>query len=1032
MTIKSLSPSDFPDEQTCMKNILEVLSWDPETAEYVYDYAEKLVMTMRANPDSFGILEHFLQRFPLTSEEGLALMNIAEALLRIPDAETANDLITDKMSSAHWTAQSNIKKSDNILRAAGLGLLVGNKAINSPLSHVALPVIRNSIRHVVRKIGQQFVLGEDIEEAFIHALPYEKSGQRMSYDMLGEAARTQADADHYFQAYKNALNAVKMRQRKKPDTVRDCASISVKLSALHPRYEFAQRDLCIPEITKRMIELCRIAASANIALTIDAEESERLTLSLEVFERLLQAHDLDRWDGLGLAVQAYQKRALTVIDWIENNAARYKRNVHVRLVKGAYWDREIKHAQTLGLTDYPVFTRKAHTDINYLACAQRMLQHCKHIFPMFATHNAHTMAAIISFAHTGGRDFEFQRLHGMGGAIYQALPDDFDVTVSVYAPVGPHKDLLPYLVRRMLENGANSSFVNRLLDDNYPLEKLLEDPVAKAVGQGLTPHPHIPSPLDLFENEPPRERLNSRGLDLNDEEIVSFINRWIEPFLKDTHTFEAHSLVNGRSYKSGDTHAVYNPAIHKSKNGTVWYARDKTAEKAVHKSHKAFPSWSAKSTQSRAEILLNYADLLEDYAHEFFALLIREAGKTLADAQSEIREAIDFCRYYANQITAISPAAALKLPGPTGERNIYTRGGRGVFVCISPWNFPLAIFTGQIAAALAAGNTVVAKPAEQTSLIAHFAVKLWHRAGVPSDALNLVIGDGFTGAKLVQHPFVAGVAFTGSGSAAHDINKALAMKTGPIATFIAETGGQNAMVVDSSALLEQVVDDVITSAFGSAGQRCSALRVLFVQDDIADIFVRMLQGAMKEIRIGDPREISSDIGPIIDAEARSMLQRHCANLEGFGKLIAQTPLDPSLEERGYFFAPRAYEIPNLSGLGDEVFGPILHIIRYKKHDLDDLLLELDGLGYGLTLGIHSRLDSFAQHVAGKVCAGNVYVNRSMIGAVVGSQPFGGHGLSGTGPKAGGPDYLLRFMRERVISTDTTATGGNASLVTLRD
>ncbi len=1032
ITIKSLSSSCFPDEQSCLRGLLAGFQWDHETADHIYDYAYRMVLNMRSNPQSFGILESFLQRFPLTGDEGLSLMHIAEALLRIPDANTANQLITDKMNAAQWRVKPNTASSDNLLRAAGLGLLVGNKAINSPLSHAALPVIRNSIRHVVQKIGKQFVLGEDIDAAFVHALPYEKEGQRMSYDMLGEAARTQADADHYFQSYKNALNAVKARQRSKADSPYSTAGISVKLSALHPRYEFSQRDICVPEITKRMIELCRIAASANIAITIDAEETERLSLQLEIFERLLQVGEFEFWDGLGLAVQAYQKRAASVIDWLKQATETHKRNIHVRLVKGAYWDREIKHAQVHGLLDYPVFTRKCHTDLNYLICAQKMLQQCPQIYPMFATHNAHTIAAVKSFARTANRDFEFQRLHGMGEALYAVLPKDDNDQICVYAPVGPHKDLLPYLVRRMLENGANSSFINKLLDDTYPLDKLLHDPVLKAAENNHTSHPQITFPLDLFINEKPRERLNSRGLDLDDEETVAFLYRWISPFLKDTHQYSAFSLINGRSYKGSNVHDALCPANTQKHLGRTWYASEKTAEKAIRKANKAFPDWMKKSTQSRAEIVQKYADLLEDYAQEFFALLVREAGKTLPDAQAEIREAIDFCRYYANQIMSEAPSCGFTLPGPTGEHNHYTRHGRGAFICISPWNFPLAIFTGQIAAALVTGNTVIAKPAEQTSAIATFAVKLWHRAGIPSDVLNLVIGDGFIGAHLVNHPDIAGVTFTGSSEAAHQINQSLALKHGPIVPFIAETGGLNAMVVDSSALLEQVIDDVVLSAFGSAGQRCSATRLVFVQDDVADTFNRMLQGAMRELRVGDPSNISTDIGPIIDSEARANLVTHCGNLEGFGKLIAQTPIDSAIEDMGHFFAPRAYEIPSLSGIDKEVFGPVLHVLRYSYHDLDDLLLELRSKGYGLTLGIHSRIDSFIQRVQSQSVAGNIYVNRSMTGAIVGSQPFGGQGLSGTGPKAGGPDYLRRFMTERVTCTDLTATGGNASLVSLED
>lgn len=1014
-----------------MKELLADLPWDEARAGRVSTIAEALVESVRANPDRMGMLENFLQQYSLTSREGQALMLLAEALLRIPDAATADALIADKLASADWD-NAGKAAGNPLFKALGVGLKASQKTLNSALSGLGKPVIRESMIKAMHTLGQEFVLGEEIQQAFMAATPYEKTGYRMSYDMLGEGARTQDDADLYFKIYRDSIRMIGQRlltMTGRQHDVREVAGISIKLSALHPRYMMSQRERCVPEISERLLELAKEAASYNIALTVDAEETERLSLSLEIFGAVLKSKELPEWSGFGLAVQSYQKRALAVVDWVVDKAHEYKRPLQVRLVKGAYWDREIKRAQELGLPDYPVYTRKYHTDVSYLTCAAQLLQQSdKMIYPMFGTHSAHTIAAILDMAQDYNVLFEFQKLHGMGDSVYAALLKDYDVPVTLYAPVGPYKELLPYLVRRILENGANSSFVNQLLDADYPVSALVADPVQKAEKHHLTGHPSIVAPGGLYERETSGSRVNSRGLDFQDSAAVQALYQQIDP-LKGHH-YEAPCIVGGKVIKDGRQHSIVNPARTGDKVGKAWYAREDIAVKAVRGAAAAFDSWNGVSVEERAQILERFAGLMEEHSAVFLGLLVREAGKCLPDAQGELREAIDFCRYYANQARVDFDSAGYRLPGPVGESNVYYRHGRGVFVCISPWNFPLAIFTGQIAAALLAGNSVVAKPAEQTPLIAAYAVELMHKAGVPQDVLNLIIGDGFIGASLVNLEEVAGVVFTGSVNVAREINQVLAAKRNGIVPLIAETGGQNAMIVDSSALAEQVVDHVILSAFNAAGQRCSALRVLCVQDDVAEMVLRVLRGAMRQLSIGDPALLKHDIGPIIDKEARDSLLQYCNRLAGHGRLIVMTPLPPELEEEGFFMAPRAYEIDQLSALREEVFGPVLHVYRYKKKDLDFMIGQLNDMGYGLTLGIESRVDSFVRDISYKVRAGNVYVNRGMIGAVVGSQPFGGHGLSGTGPKAGGPDYLRRFGVETVVSTDTTATGGNASLVSL--
>lgn len=774
--------------------------------------------------------------------------------------------------------------------------------------------------------------------------------------------------------------------------------------------------------------LAEQASSHNISLFVDAEETERLEISLEIFEAVLQEKMLQGWDHFGLAVQAYGKRCYPLLEQIIELAKKYKRKIPVRLVKGAYWDSEVKKAQVNNFPDYPVFTRKANTDLSYLCCADLMLKNTKHLYPMFATHNAYTAAAVLELAAKNkvkpGELYEFQRLHGMGEALFDALLQGEGVAASIYAPVGPHKDLLPYLVRRLLENGANTSFVNKVLDKNVPVEDMLQDPVVAAKDHATKRHPNLVMPADLYKPS----RGNSLGIDLNDAGAVKKVLQQISKFKPD---YEAAPLIGGEAQKYGAQEDVLNPATGEVV-GKVWNTGPRRIETAFLRAQDGFDVWSKVPAAKRAEALNKIADLYETHMHELMAICVKEAGKTIPDALAEVREAVDFCRYYAAQGAVDFDEAGLSLPGPTGEDNTLKLEGRGIFVCISPWNFPLAIFTGQVVAALMAGNAVLAKPAEQTPLIAYKAVELMHEAGVSKNALQLLPGDGNIGALLVQHKNVGGVAFTGSTEVAREINKTLAGKDGPIVPLIAETGGQNAMLVDSSALPEQVVDDAILSAFGSAGQRCSALRVMFVQKDVADKISHMLAGAMQEIVLGDPAKLSTDIGPVIDDQALSILIRHHQGLEGFGRLIAQVPIDEKLRKKGTFFAPIAYEINNIYGLTREVFGPVLHLIRYEADEIDDVLDQINGTGYGLTLGVHSRIESFQQKVADKMRVGNVYVNRSMTGAVVGTQPFGGMGLSGTGPKAGGPHYLHRFATEKTISVNTTAAGGNTSLVMLEE
>lgn len=1010
----------YADEAACVDELLAFLPWDAARAQRVDKTARDFVARVRNAKRKTGELESFLQQYGLDTEEGLALMTLAEALLRIPDAHTADLLIRDKMAAAAWLSRQGGTK-DLMVKAAGFGLSLVSKTLDSAIGRLGEPVIRKAMIEAMRMMGRQFVLGRTIGEAVKNAKDYEKKGYRMSYDMLGEGARTAEDAERYFNVYSEALTKISGAAEGKLRP-----GMSVKLSALHPRYEFRQEDRCVPELTERLRILARQAANANIALTVDAEEVDRLETSLKIIEAVAADKSLNGWEGFGLAAQAYSKRCFALIDRLAAFAQAQKRKMQVRLVKGAYWDTEVKRAQVQGLPDYPVFTRKANTDVSYIACARKLLERRDAFYPMFATHNAYSVAAVMELAGNNRNGFEFQRLHGMGETLHDLVLGDAVAPVSVYAPCGSHEDLLPYLVRRLLENGANSSFVNKLLDFKTPLDDLVADPVADARAHKEKRHPKIPLPKAIYG----AGRMNSQGIDITEETAVS-------PLLSDmckvkNRQWEAAPLIGGKALKEGEARTAVNPADNAQTIGAVWETNEAQIEKAFAVAQRGFCAWNETPADRRAAALEKFGDLMERHRAELMGLIALEGGRTIEDGLSEVRESVDFCRYYAMRGREEFSANGLRLPGPTGERNVLTQHGRGVFVCVSPWNFPLAIFVGQITAALMAGNAVIAKPASPTPLIAMRAVGLMIEAGVHPEAITLLPGGGRLGGAMIAHPDVAGVAFTGSTEVAWGINRALAAKNRPIVPLIAETGGQNAMIADSSALPEQIVDDVVVSAFRSAGQRCSALRVLHLQEDTADKVIEMLKGAMAQQRLGDPMDLSIDIGPVIDAPSRAALEKHRAWLDGNGAFIAAAPMDEKLYKQGSFFAPCAYEIDNIRALEKENFGPVLHIVRYKAKELENVIADINATGFGLTFGLHTRITSVMRHVTGAVRAGNAYVNRSMIGAVVGVQPFGGQGLSGTGPKAGGPHYLPRFATERVISTDTTRQGGNATLVSLRE
>jgi RHH-type proline utilization regulon transcriptional repressor/proline dehydrogenase/delta 1-pyrroline-5-carboxylate dehydrogenase len=956
--------------------------------------AARLIEAIRANDDPLGGIEDMLREFALSTKEGLALMVLAEALLRVPDARTADQFIEDKLGQGDFVHHET-KSSAFLVNASAWALGMSARVIQpgeTPqgtigrlTKRLGAPAVRAATRQAMRLMGSHFVLGETIESALTRAQSDAARAPRYSFDMLGEGARTADDAERYFNSYASAIEAIGRTADDRP--LPDRPGISVKLSALHPRFEAVSQQRVMTELVPRLIELARRAKAFELNFTVDAEEADRLELSLDVIAAAFAEHSLADWDGFGLAIQAYQKRASEVIDYVDDLARSLNRRMMVRLVKGAYWDTEIKRAQERGLDGYPVFTRKAMTDLNYVACTQKLLTLRPRIFPQFATHNALTVTTILELAD-GESGIEFQRLHGMGEALYAQLGEDRpDIACRTYAPVGSHRDLLAYLVRRLLENGANSSFVALAADEAVPVKTLLRRP-ADIIGTAANArHPNIPLPRDLYLPQ----RQNSRGIEFGERAALN----------KLVSAIAAESLPPAGSAIDA-TPAEMNAAIAAAREG--------------------FKSWSRTDAETRAKILEKAANLLEQRSAHFIALLQREGGKTLDDALAEVREASDFCRYYAAQGRKLFGDGE-PMPGPTGESNVLILRGRGVFVAISPWNFPLAIFLGQVTAALMAGNSVVAKPAEQTPLIAAEAVGLLHGAGVPASALHLVQGDGRIGAALVSHAEIAGVVFTGSTEVARAINRTLAAKDGPIAPLIAETGGINTMIADATALPEQVADDVVTSAFRSAGQRCSALRLLFIQDDVADRMIEMIAGAARELRIGNPSDPATHIGPVIDAEAKARLDAHIARMKK-GACVHFAGTAPE----GNFVAPHIFELSDASELTEEVFGPILHVVRYRPDRLDRVLQSIERSGYGLTLGIHSRIDDTIEDVVDRLQVGNIYVNRNMIGAVVGVQPFGGYGLSGTGPKAGGPHYLARFATEQTVTINTSAAGGNAALM----
>ncbi len=1007
----SFASDHLEDETKVVNSLLENLSWDSARAKRVENFSSLLIGKIKSRKSGVSEIEHFLEHFPLQSEGGLALMTLAEALLRIPDSDTKDDLIEEKITGADWSRSGG----DMFLKAAGVGLSLAQKTLGSFLGSIGKPVIRKSLEEAVRRIGQQFVIGEAISQAIKNARGPEQKNYRLSYDMLGEGARTRIDAERYFRAYEAAAHAI--GQSSEGDTA-NRSGMSVKLSALHPRYVWTQSDICVPEIAAQLKALCLIAKSYDMGLTVDAEEADRLELSLKIIEAVSGDPDLKGWNGFGLAIQAYDKRCFRLIDDLQAMAKAHGRKLQVRLVKGAYWDSEIKKSQMAGLPNYPLFTRKANTDLSYLACAQKLLKYRDRIYPMFATHNAQTVAGVLDLAGDERNGFEFQRLFGMGESLHDIVLSDTGVRVCIYAPVGSHEDLLPYLVRRMLENGANTSFIHQLREAKAN-DELAHDFIADIKARDSHSHASIPLPRYIYT-----DRINSSGVDFSANEARE---NFQTSFAKSS---PALSLIDGENIRAQTPVHIPYPSSISENSGEVWEISPHQIESVFTSAKKGFIGWSNISAKKRADILRRIADLLERNREELIALLRSEGGRTLIDSLSEIREATDFCRYYAAQGEKIFDENGETMQGPTGESNRLYMTARGIFICISPWNFPAAIFTGQIVAALMAGNSVIAKPAEQTPKIAYRIVKIMHEAGVPKDAVNLVLGDGKIGSVLVGHKDVAGVVFTGSTEVAKAINRSLANKEGAIVPLIAETGGQNAMVVESSALIEQVIDDVITSAFGSAGQRCSALRVVYVQDDIYERFCEVLKGAISELRVGDTRDISSDIGPVIDSEALRNLQQHKEYLNGFAKLIASAKQPENLN--GYYFPPHAYEIDAISQVKKEVFGPILHVIRFKSKNRAKIVDEINSTGYGLTFGLHSRLENRFDKTAQNINAGNIYINRSMIGAVVGVQPFGGMGLSGTGPKAGGPYYLHRFATEKTISINTTATGGNLELISLKD
>jgi RHH-type proline utilization regulon transcriptional repressor/proline dehydrogenase/delta 1-pyrroline-5-carboxylate dehydrogenase len=990
--------------------------------------ARQFVTGARARAAERGYLDAFLQEFGLANHEGIALMCLAEALLRIPDDATADRLIAEKLAAGDWSQHAG--RSDSLfVNASTWGLMLTGRIVELPaelagdtggwlrglVRRSGEPLVRQAMRRAMKIIGGEFVVGRTIEEA-LQRSQAEAPLSLCSFDMLGEGARTQREAEQYQAAYLHAIEAIGAQHVDR--SLEQRSAISIKLSALEPRYALTHHATVHRNLTPRALQLVRAAAARDVGVTIDAEEADRLEISLAVIEQLARDSTTRAWAGLGLAVQAYGKRAAAVIDWVDALCRSTGRRMTLRLVKGAYWDTEIKRSQERGLPGYPVYTRKSTTDVSWLACAARLLALRERIYPQFATHNAHSIASVLALA-PDARGYEFQRLHGMGVLLYDEIRRQVPQlpAVRAYAPVGEHADLLAYLVRRLIENGANTSFVNRFMDESVPVAELIQDPWSTLADPQALPHPGIALPPQLYG----AARANSPGADFG-------LQRELQDLRAEIDAGKSRALSAGPD--DGEAVAVLNPADLRDEVGQVRFASAVDVQRAFDQAHAAFPAWNSRPVAERAACLDRAANLLQARRAEYLVLLVREAGKTVPDALAEWREAIDFCRYYAAEARR-TLAQPQRLLGPTGESNEWSASGRGVFVCISPWNFPLAIFAGQIVAALVTGNAVVAKPAETTSLIGAQMTALLHEAGVPLEVLHCVPMRGrLFGEAALSQAALAGVVFTGSTATALWLNRALAARDGAILPLIAETGGINAMLVDSTALPVQVVDDALTSAFGSAGQRCSALRLLCLQDDVADRILEALTGAMQDLNTGDPADLATDLGPVISADAARRLQDYIAQVGRHARVLA-VGRAPTTAARGHFVLPHLIELPDARALSSEQFGPILHVVRYRADRLGELIEDLNASGYALTLGVQTRLDSTWREVWSRTRAGNTYVNRNMIGAVVGVQPFGGTGLSGTGPKAGGPHYLSRFINERTLTINTTATGGNADLLSLR-
>jgi RHH-type proline utilization regulon transcriptional repressor/proline dehydrogenase/delta 1-pyrroline-5-carboxylate dehydrogenase len=994
------------DENIAVDHILPVAEVNVSARSRAWERARKMVLQIRKDQSGNGAIDALLKEYSLSSEEGVVLMCLAEALLRVPDKHTQDALIRDKISQGQWS--SHLGSSDSLfVNASSWGLLITGTMVNyadkrkkdrfgllkKVIGRLGEPVIRKSMNYAMKIMGKQFVMGETIQAATERAATKEQQGYVYSYDMLGEGARTMGDADRYFKAYQVAIDAIGgvARASGKSDP-RRVPGISVKLSAIHPRYEFTHKARVMAEIVPKLKALCLQAKSYNIGLTVDAEESERLDISLDIIEAVFSDNDLGDWTGFGMALQAYQKRALFVVDWLRDLTLRANRKMMVRLVKGAYWDTEIKNAQKDGLQHFPVFTRKSSTDVSYHACANKLLEYRDTIYPQFATHNAYTAATIVELAGDDKEGFEFQCLHGMGDSLYDQIVSSENIQCRIYAPVGHHEELLAYLVRRLLENGANSSFVNAIVDESQPVESLLGDPVEKTQRLKDKYNNQIIKPIALYHDAKGLGRDNSKGLDLTDITAITPLKWSLDNWFTD-------HLINIEDVPASAI-AVKNPANHSE---TIGFHQHHTKDEMlamIDTAQATFASWSKTPVSERADLLCRVADILERHMDELIALCIKEAGKIAQDGIDEVREAVDFCRYYANQAIELEEDERLE--------------ARGVVLCISPWNFPLAIFLGQVAAAIATGNTVLAKPAEQTSLIALRTIELMESVGLPEGVVQAVIARGSeVGSVIVPDARIQTVMFTGSTETGTIISQTLADRGGDQVPFIAETGGQNCMIVDSTALPEQVVDDVISSGFQSAGQRCSALRVLFLQEDIADNVITMLKGALAELHVGNPEYLSTDIGPVIDEKALSALNAHSDYMQTHGQLLYQCEISAEVAgNEHFFFAPRLYEIKDISVLKKEVFGPCVHIVRFKGNEIEAVIDKINGTGFGLTMGIHTRIEHRAFDLAKLSRAGNVYINRNMIGAIVGVQPFGGRGLSGTGPKAGGPNYLTRLVIEK--------------------